>query len=88
MEPVRAEQLNSIHPLQLPDIWRSLLTNRMMLTGRIGVSEELGTKELPLFNIHKSSLDKKGPRQCAKLQDLGDCDCDCHGGKVKSHPTS
>ena len=58
MEQVRAEQLNSIHPPQLPDIgiWRSPLTNRMMLTGRIGVSEELVTKELPLLNIQKNRL--------------------------------
>ena len=36
-------------------------------------------------------LDKKGLRQCAKVQDLGEGDCcegDCYGGKVKSHPTS
>ena len=61
MEPVRAEQLNSTHPPQLPDIgiWRSPLTNRMMLTGSIGVSEELVTKELPLLSIHKSSLEKQ-----------------------------
>ena len=58
MEPVRAEQLNSTHPPQLPDIgiWRSPLTTRMMLTGRIGVSKELITKELPLLNIHEDKI--------------------------------
>ena len=36
------------------------------------------------------SSNKKGLRQCAKLQDLGEGDyhcCDCHGGKTKSNPT-
>ena len=31
-------------------------------------------------------INKNGLRQCAKLQDLGDCDCS--GGKVKSQLTS
>ena len=58
MEPVRAEQLNSTHPPQLPDIgiWRAPLTTRMMLTGRIGVSKELVTEELPLLNIHTDKI--------------------------------
>ena len=50
--------------------------------------------KLEEFTKNKQS-NKKGLRQCAKLQDLcgGDCyyccDCDyCYGGKVKSHPTS
>ena len=30
-------------------------------------------------------IDKKGLRQCAKLQDLGEGDCcDCHGGGKQS----
>ena len=58
MEPVRAEQLNSTHPPQLPiiGIWRSPLTTRMMLRGRIGVSKELVKKELPLLNIHTDKI--------------------------------
>ena len=46
------------------------------------------------YNRSHTRGDKKGLRQCAKLQDLGGgdcdyCDCDCcYGGKVKSHPTS
>ena len=55
------EQLNSTHSPQLPDvgIWRSHLTNRVMLTGRIDVSKELVTKELPLLNVHKSILEQQ-----------------------------
>ena len=58
MEPVRAEQLNSIHPAQLPDIgiWRSPLTPRMMLTGRMGINKELVTQELPLLQIHEQDI--------------------------------
>ena len=58
MEPVRAEQRNSIHPAQLPDIgiWRSPLTTRMMLIGRIGVNKKLVTKELPLLNVHVDKI--------------------------------
>ena len=60
MEPVRAEQLNSIRPPQLPNIgiWRSPLTTRMMLAGRIVVNKELVTKELPLLNIHLNKLEE------------------------------
>ena len=58
MEPVRAEQLNSTHPPQLPDIgiWRSPITTRMMLTGRIGVSKASETKEFPFLNIHTDKI--------------------------------
>ena len=58
MAPVRAEKFNSNHSTQLPDIgiWRSPLTTRMMLTGRIGVSKELVTEELPLLNIHTDKI--------------------------------
>ena len=60
MEPVRAEQFNSIHPAQLPDmgIWRSPLTTRMMLTGRIVVNKELVTKDLPLLNTHVDKIEE------------------------------
>ena len=60
MEPVRAEQLNSTYPAQLPDIgiWRSPLTTRMMLTGRIGVNKEFVTKELPLLKIHVDKIEE------------------------------
>ena len=42
------------------------------------------------FRRHKAGEenDKKGLRQCAKLQDLVGGDCDCYGGKIKSIPTS
>ena len=58
MEPVRTEQLNSIHFAQLPDIgiWKSPLTTRMMLTGRIGVNKELVIKELSLLNVHVDKI--------------------------------
>ena len=59
MEPVRVEQLNLINLAQLPDIgiWRSPLTTRMMLTGRIGVNKELVTKDLPFLNIRVDKIE-------------------------------
>jgi len=42
-----------------------------------------------VFNAPKVIINKKGLRQCAKLQDFCGGDCDyCYGGKVKSHLTS
>ena len=35
----------------------------------------------------KNNINKKGLRQCAKLQDLGEDDCYFYGGKTRSNPT-
>ena len=70
MDPVRAEQLSSIHPLKFPDIgiWRSPLTNRMMLTYPGVVASETSTStEFLAYDIvttggglHKEALENTG----------------------------
>ena len=42
---------------------------------------------ITILVIMGNDMDKKGLYQCAKLQDLGDCEC-CYVGKTKSNPTS
>ena len=54
-ENVRAEQLGVRHPRHLPDIgiFRSILTEKMIMAGRMGISEELVTSDMPYLNIHE-----------------------------------
>ena len=53
-ENVRAEQLGVKHPSHLPDIgiFRSILSENMIMAGRMGISEELITTDMPYLNIH------------------------------------
>ena len=50
-ENVRAEQLGVKHPSHLPDIgiFRSILSENMIMAGRMGISEELVTSDLNLY---------------------------------------
>ena len=45
-------------------------------------SSQLKNHHMTFQQSLRLTCDKKGLRQCAKLQDLGECDCcDCYGGK-------
>ena len=58
---VRAEQLGVHHSSHLPDIeiFRSILSENMIMAGRMVISEELVTPDMPYLNIKKVTLTSK-----------------------------
>ena len=55
---VRAEQLGVRHPSNLSDIgtFRSISSENMIMAGRMGISEELLTADMPYLNIHVDEI--------------------------------
>ena len=58
MEPIWAEQLNCVHPATIPDIgiWRSSFSDCLMITGRVGISSDLLTKDKRFKYIHETMI--------------------------------
>ena len=57
-ESVRAKQLGVKHPSHLPDIgiFISNLSENMIMAGRMGISEELVTPDMPFLNLHVNDI--------------------------------
>ena len=57
-ESVRAEQLGVKQPSHLPDIgiFRSILSENMIMAGRMGISEELVTPDMPFLNLYVNDI--------------------------------
>ena len=65
LQPIRAEQLGTVHPWFLPNIgfFRNALSNEIIISGTVGINKELFDTDGPTFFVHHQQLGEMESKQ-------------------------